>query len=94
MANVQSSYYPDNVLFTTGPCALGQAIKNYEKESDSSVLKEPVFQNLTFYWKGQEIIRHKCAGCSEGQSWEHGNNYNVLFGKRSFYCQHAASIFV
>ena len=32
------------------------------------------------------IILHKCNKCGKGNEWKDGNNYNILFKNKNYYC--------
>jgi len=59
------------------------------------ILSGRIFQSPppNFYWKGSEIVEHKCKECGTDQNWKSGNDYNVLHEEKEYYCQDASSIF-
>lgn len=94
--NVQSSFYGENVLQNTGPCLFATAIRKYRKDFFTNNTSHPIFERHHYYWrggdqKGEALIANKC--CGFGQNWASGNNYNVLFEERRYYCEDSASIF-
>ena len=92
MKNVRNSLYPVNVLFTTGPCVLGMAVRYYNKDFGDD---EKVVHNAGYFsWNGKKIVRSKCNGCGEGQSWgDLGNNYYEKYNSKTYYCEDSLAIF-
>lgn len=93
MINVQKAAYTRNVLDMTGPCLFGNAVRSYWKNFNGKESSWPIYQGYHFRWRGQDIILHKCDGCSMSQEWSNGNNYDELYKTKNYYCQDAASIF-
>ena len=101
LTNIQSSHYGQKTLDTTSTCLFGRAIQVSEKENNSTRFSQigAKFINTdkrvgdSFHWKGKFIVKHKCAGCGDGQDWAGGNNYNHIYKKKTYYCEDAASLF-
>eukprot|EP00956_Cyclotella_meneghiniana_P043029 scaffold249982_cov152-Cyclotella_meneghiniana.AAC.1 len=92
MKNVRNSLYPVNVLFTTGPCVLGIAVRYYNKDfgSDENINHQAGY----YFWNGKKIVRSKCDSCGEGQSWgDLGNNYYEKYNSKTYYCEDSLAIF-
>jgi mannosyltransferase OCH1-like enzyme len=100
MRNVQASSYPENTLLATGPCLFGNAIRIIDPTFGraENVTKFGTYKNNHFYYRNRTIIQHKCCGDHllpgyYGQDWDGGNNYNILFNEKRYYCQDSMMIF-
>jgi len=84
--NVNNKIYGNCGLDPTGPCLIGNIIKKY------NIVINGEFNHLNNndgdYFDNDlgNIIQHKCNKCSKGQDWKNGNNYNILWNKKKFYC--------
>mmetsp|Transcript_29020 Transcript_29020/g.55508 ORF Transcript_29020/g.55508 Transcript_29020/m.55508 type:complete len:602 (-) Transcript_29020:129-1934(-) len=105
LKNIQSRYYGQHCLDTTGPCAFGRAVINAEKKYRIKYDLKGKFEEVPpekhgfFFNNNETIIRHKCDNCGAGtlQNWEHGNNYVQMWLQRRekdyYFCEDAAAIF-
>ncbi|KAL7539559.1 hypothetical protein ACHAWF_006446 [Thalassiosira exigua] len=81
-------------------CLFGRAVIESEKEEGSANFVEHAAEpgegerEGTVVWRGESVVRHKCAGCGGTQDWgKTGNNYLQMWIDRKFYCEDAASLF-
>ena len=107
LVNVQTEHYGLNPLFTTGTCLFGNVYRAYvaEQNPHEERIRLGYFQAGFIKNKLDEIdgrnnniqqevyAQHKCEGCGMNQTWNSGNNYNLLFENHGYYCQDAKSLF-
>jgi len=96
--HVQMSHYEGGVYMTTGPDLLYHSFqiakkKNLVSEEKHFAGRFVFRRKAVFTVNGKKVIRHKCENCGYDQNWGAGNNYNVLFNERRYYCEDAASLF-
>jgi len=73
--------------------AWGLAVKYHNRDFGSTNYTPVHNSKMLYNWKGQDIVLGKCQGCSTGQDWHNGNNYNTLIKQKKYYCEDSASIF-
>lgn len=94
LLNVQGTVYGNSPLFPTGPCLLGWAVRLHDEDFGDTNYQGPTFfDDSHFHWNERAIVKHKCEGCGQKQTWTGGNDYNTLYNNQVYYCQDAASIF-
>ena len=103
--NVGNEVYGESSLHTTGPCLLNQAYFQFlnEQNPNKTSVREGIFSEsesesdlFNIYSSDNPslaLIQHKCRDCGTNQKWEMGNDYNVLWNDRTFYCPDAQSLF-
>lgn len=84
--NVKNKIYTNNVFDTTGVCLLGKSFR--ELNLPNKLFKGQYdFKNNIFKMNDNtKIIIHKCTLCGINSNWKNGNNYNVLFKNKTYYC--------
>ena len=83
-------------LDATGTCLFGLAVHdvNEAARNDNEALTEIAGRYEKMIYR-PALVQHKCANCGRNQNWgDRGNNYNMLYNTRGFYCKDAASLFI
>ena len=81
--NVETKYYGESPLDTTGPGCLGKSFDEMKNNTNKMLIGK--FDGYCFTFLGVKWVQHKCDKCTKGQNWKHGNNYNDLWNNRTYY---------
>lgn len=93
LTNIQTSHYGINALDTTGMCVFGCVVKDHNSTINAMFTSSGKSMGNCIKWKGRLIVKHKCKGCGDGQSWGNtGNDCNDLWTLKTYYWEDAESL--
>jgi len=104
LKNVQREFYGETAQCNTGPCLMGQALRNFygEKAKKRNRMRRnfPFFSGkyrwneYAFEYKyDRGVVRHKSSNITDDWNMTNGNSYRELHDRRQYYCSSASSLF-
>ena len=84
--NVKNKIYTNNVFDTTGVCLFGKSFTELNLPNKLFKGRYDHNNNMFKLNNGHEIVIHKCTKCGVNNNWKDGNDYNILFKNKTYYC--------
>lgn len=87
--NTKNRYYGNNPLDPTACGCFGKSYDEIKHKLDHKHMILGIYDDIhkgchTFFEK-EKWVQSKCDLCTKDQNWENGNNYNVLWGNRTYF---------